>query len=167
MLWWWVFFFNDTATTEIYTLSLHDALPIYAPEEQVPAGAHGPPHDLRQVDPDVVAVLVRGRLAGVGVHRQSMVLAGGPHPVVHAVVVRRVVGPPGGDHHAADARVLRHPLDLLHRPFRVVPDGDEGDAGPAVRLVGAQLDEEPVVGPRAGEGQLGIGDGSGRQPRAE
>src|SRR3712207_8930733 len=24
----WFFFFNDTATTEIYTLSLHDALPI-------------------------------------------------------------------------------------------------------------------------------------------
>ena len=27
----WSFFFNDTATTEIYTLSLHDALPIYSP----------------------------------------------------------------------------------------------------------------------------------------
>src|SRR2546429_6106696 len=26
-----VFFFNDTATTEIYTLSLHDALPISPP----------------------------------------------------------------------------------------------------------------------------------------
>src|SRR6266540_4709159 len=26
-----VFFFNDTATTEIYTLSLHDALPILMP----------------------------------------------------------------------------------------------------------------------------------------
>src|SRR5690348_17533020 len=26
--WYCVFFFNDTATTEIYTLSLHDALPI-------------------------------------------------------------------------------------------------------------------------------------------
>src|SRR5256885_10026472 len=26
-----IFFFNDTATTEIYTLSLHDALPISAP----------------------------------------------------------------------------------------------------------------------------------------
>src|SRR2546427_964518 len=26
------FFFNDTATTEIYTLSLHDALPIYIQE---------------------------------------------------------------------------------------------------------------------------------------
>src|SRR3712207_6847990 len=25
----WCFFFNDTAATEIYTLSLHDALPIY------------------------------------------------------------------------------------------------------------------------------------------
>ena len=25
------FFFNDTATTEIYTLSLHDALPIWVP----------------------------------------------------------------------------------------------------------------------------------------
>ena len=32
---WWslcfFFFFNDTATTEIYTLSLHDALPIPIP----------------------------------------------------------------------------------------------------------------------------------------
>src|SRR2546421_10863623 len=27
---WILFFFNDTATTEIYTLSLHDALPIFA-----------------------------------------------------------------------------------------------------------------------------------------
>src|SRR3712207_7197839 len=26
-----IFFFNDTATTEIYTLSLHDALPIFRP----------------------------------------------------------------------------------------------------------------------------------------
>src|SRR5260221_3314304 len=29
----YVFFFNDTATTEIYTLSLHDALPILADAE--------------------------------------------------------------------------------------------------------------------------------------
>src|SRR2546425_13119869 len=26
----YIFFFNDTATTEIYTLSLHDALPIFS-----------------------------------------------------------------------------------------------------------------------------------------
>src|SRR2546430_13121161 len=33
------FFFNDTATTEIYTLSLHDALPIFAPRIAGPARA--------------------------------------------------------------------------------------------------------------------------------
>src|SRR5438128_9177218 len=38
------FFFNDTATTEIYTLSLHDALPIYsqsAVPSTTPANAIG------------------------------------------------------------------------------------------------------------------------------
>src|SRR3712207_8302805 len=36
------FFFNDTATTEIYTLSLHDALPIYAVAVlAVPLGPQG------------------------------------------------------------------------------------------------------------------------------
>src|SRR5258708_24386738 len=37
------FFFNDTATTEIYTLSLHDALPIFCrPHRLFAAGAR--PH---------------------------------------------------------------------------------------------------------------------------
>src|SRR6266540_5033949 len=35
------FFFNDTATTEIYTLSLHDALPILSQHRPHP---HGPRH---------------------------------------------------------------------------------------------------------------------------
>src|SRR3712207_7406581 len=35
------FFFNDTATTEIYTLSLHDALPIYRTEVQDQGAADG------------------------------------------------------------------------------------------------------------------------------
>src|SRR2546422_11773993 len=40
-----IFFFNDTATTEIYTLSLHDALPIL--EAHHPLGVVGEPvHDL-------------------------------------------------------------------------------------------------------------------------
>src|SRR3712207_7488427 len=34
------FFFNDTATTEIYTLSLHDALPIYCIERLFVSGGH-------------------------------------------------------------------------------------------------------------------------------
>src|SRR6476660_10533831 len=32
------FFFNDTATTEIYTLSLHDALPISTRRSRMPPG---------------------------------------------------------------------------------------------------------------------------------
>src|SRR5256886_9762143 len=39
------FFFNDTATTEIYTLSLHDALPIFGPRDRDPSELH-----LRQTD---------------------------------------------------------------------------------------------------------------------
>src|SRR2546427_12918508 len=51
------FFFNDTATTEIYTLSLHDALPIWRREgraaavrlgacpDSLPAGAAVGAHD--------------------------------------------------------------------------------------------------------------------------
>src|SRR2546430_3690761 len=34
------FFFNDTATTEIYTLSLHDALPIWRLRRQIVQGFH-------------------------------------------------------------------------------------------------------------------------------
>src|SRR5258707_7846110 len=34
------FFFNDTATTEIYTLSLHDALPISIDETYVTHGTY-------------------------------------------------------------------------------------------------------------------------------
>src|SRR2546426_882479 len=48
------FFFNDTATTEIYTLSLHDALPIYRlgsrrPGNPIPLATH----DVRVARPDV------------------------------------------------------------------------------------------------------------------
>src|SRR2546427_480252 len=61
------FFFNDTATTEIYTLSLHDALPIF--------GA-GP----------VLLQLDRALLAGVGVGANDHVALADRH---------RVVGPGG------------------------------------------------------------------------
>src|SRR5690554_7490226 len=41
-----VFLCNDPATTEIYTLSLHDALPIWAPERAASAAAAPPQPDL-------------------------------------------------------------------------------------------------------------------------
>src|SRR2546425_11417444 len=37
------FFFNDTATTEIYTLSLHDALPIYSTSARCTTGSSASP----------------------------------------------------------------------------------------------------------------------------
>src|SRR6266536_6524338 len=43
MLCFFFFFFNDTATTEIYTLSLHDALPISRGSRSRPAGRPPPP----------------------------------------------------------------------------------------------------------------------------
>src|SRR5437763_6842384 len=41
------FFFNDTATTEIYTLSLHDALPISRRHRPRPCGRGGRADDVR------------------------------------------------------------------------------------------------------------------------
>src|SRR5258708_28949203 len=50
LLTFYFFFFNDTATTEIYTLSLHDALPIFRfPRE--PHGFQEPHHQrIRDVE---------------------------------------------------------------------------------------------------------------------
>src|SRR6478735_11965026 len=51
------FFFNDTATTEIYTLSLHDALPIDGSEElALPKAIQR--HPIRDVYEHVVLVAV-------------------------------------------------------------------------------------------------------------
>src|SRR3712207_6333178 len=58
-----VFFFNDTATTEIYTLSLHDALPILGARniEVVPSGVDLPDDVGDEADPP--EVLYAGRLS--------------------------------------------------------------------------------------------------------
>src|SRR5258706_12671373 len=54
------FFFNDTATTEIYTLSLHDALPISEPQRR--------PRELRAAGDPRHGVVRRGAddTAGAG-----------------------------------------------------------------------------------------------------
>src|SRR3712207_8367329 len=56
-----LFFFNDTATTEIYTLSLHDALPIF----DGPAEGEHPRRDVRQRRLDV-RLVVRGHATAAG-----------------------------------------------------------------------------------------------------
>src|SRR2546422_8137508 len=50
------FFFNDTATTEIYTLSLHDALPISTIQELPDRGKPAP----RQVTAPVIVQIQAG-----------------------------------------------------------------------------------------------------------
>src|SRR3712207_7489363 len=64
-----IFFFNDTATTEIYTLSLHDALPISGRDHRVADVA-------RRDDP--ARRELRCRAAGV-LERRAQVLATREH----------------------------------------------------------------------------------------
>src|SRR5260221_5501286 len=89
------FFFNDTATTEIYTLSLHDALPIYVPG------------DLEDVRP------AHGRgLLERGVHGAE---SGGHEQKRHRRVVQAVDPDRSGEHTA----VLQLHNDLVCRPLLV------------------------------------------------
>src|SRR5256886_14585953 len=57
------FFFNDTATTEIYTLSLHDALPIF--QHDAPGTERHAPRQRREPHPwRGLGAAVRGPVAG-------------------------------------------------------------------------------------------------------
>ena len=58
------FFFNDTATTEIYTLSLHDALPIYIKTDDGVQDQGN--NDAREGGPDHVADVWKQIGAGDG-----------------------------------------------------------------------------------------------------
>ena len=51
----YIFFFNDTATTEIYTLSLHDALPIFITRIDPAMKAHI--EYFQAVDPIMIVLL--------------------------------------------------------------------------------------------------------------
>src|SRR3712207_9028174 len=55
------FFFNDTATTEIYTLSLHDALPIYRNQRECRAQSLEKPAQkrVRSCAPRQILLLMR------------------------------------------------------------------------------------------------------------
>src|SRR5215467_16331151 len=63
------FFFNDTATTEIYTLSLHDALPMEADQ-------HRTGQDAAQWQELVASYLIQ--VAAEGQHPHLAAVLGGP-----------------------------------------------------------------------------------------
>src|SRR5260221_13981185 len=76
------FFFNDTATTEIYTLSLHDALPISADLDQL-----GVAQELLDAELGAVAVAAEHLHRGVGDllggSRGEQLRGVGPEPAAH------------------------------------------------------------------------------------
>ena len=59
------FFFNDTATTEIYTLSLHDALPIWEMIYRVTARRG-------QILEDGQLVILSGNIVATGIESQAV-----------------------------------------------------------------------------------------------
>src|SRR6478672_2418644 len=110
------FFFNDTATTEIYTLSLHDALPIYAVDHPLVAVADRGHRDARAEVDQLVAVGVAHDAAGAlgDVHRQA-----GAHARSDRCRLARLEGLRGraGDGGRED------PLLLDHGPILSAPPG--------------------------------------------
>src|ERR1039457_4021356 len=111
-----IFFFNDTATTEIYTLSLHDALPISA--DHPPEYLQGPDGGLHAGD----------RAAGGRGHRRHS-----EHSVHSAE--RQQPGARAIAHQSPDRRVAQ-PADHAERSFF--------GAGARSRFGGLLPDHEPV-----------------------
>src|SRR5208337_2568825 len=101
------FFFNDTATTEIYTLSLHDALPISLLDPQVVELPPGPEHGRR------IRVVTQAMESDDRVdHRREdgTEPVGGFEMLEHPAVGRLDCGPPPGCGNPA-IRPLENPID--------------------------------------------------------
>src|SRR5258708_4868661 len=134
------FFFNDTATTEIYTLSLHDALPIYL----VDAG-----HLVfdRVLDRDDLHV---GLVEAVerGIERRRLAASRGTGHEEDAVhLVERIEEALQRCAVQAERREVVRPAALVQYPHHdalAVHGGDRGDAQVDLLALDAQLDA-PVL----------------------
>src|SRR3989454_7467355 len=134
------FFFNDTATTEIYTLSLHDALPISRGRQD--EGHHVPGHLLLATDHPLSQQVLEAQQAPQVVRQIDLAEVPRPLPT-HSI-----------EHHLNHAltggqlrRVAGEQLDLVRRAIAV----EHGDAlAPSRRGRGVQLTqvcEGPVLRP--------------------
>src|SRR2546427_8665424 len=80
------FFFNDTATTEIYTLSLHDALPISPAKGLYASDLARRLHvDWQQIDPVLQALSVLDWVGTVQADRKSTRLNSSHSQISYAV----------------------------------------------------------------------------------
>src|SRR3712207_3816758 len=127
-----MFFFNDTAATEIYTLSLHDALPISLADAQAALAAH---------DHAVGGRAQQPRESAFGLHARHDRVEGLAHALAEHHGGRDLSHPPldaprGRLHLVA---VRRNPLQLLARVGRGLAGSDRLQA--ALR---DQIGEAPV-----------------------
>src|ERR1041385_4316998 len=94
-------FFNDTATTEIYPLSLHDALPISPRREAGPItrAVHrgGPGREIGQAFEDQIAHVASHRLADQRREERVRLAGGGDDEGVAPGARRRLAAPDGED----------------------------------------------------------------------
>src|SRR3712207_8303587 len=94
-----LFFFKDTATTEIYTLSLHDALPISQAAAPRPGGERG------------VRAAARAEADGDAAGRRTAAPGGGGRGAADGGVRARV--------RAGDGRSEEHTSELQSRQYLV------------------------------------------------
>src|SRR3712207_4721180 len=128
------FFFNDTATTEIYTLSLHDALPIFddvparAAEDRLellddlPVAAHGAVEALQVAvddEDEVVELLAAGHRDGA--ERLGLVRLAVPEERPH-LAPRRLGDPAALEVHHEPGLVDRHDRPEAHGDRRELPE---------------------------------------------
>src|SRR2546426_7372081 len=98
------FFFNDTATTEIYTLSLHDALPIYGDRpvgvsKLVVSAQHSDLIDAKELRAGVIALVVRPVLGEAGLEVADADILINP-------TGRFVIGGPQGDSGVTGRKII-------------------------------------------------------------
>src|SRR6266850_5307196 len=113
-----VFFFNDTATTEIYTLSLHDALPILSRRRRAERAREPAQHDRLVLGLAVDAEIAVGGIGVVDqvIERARAVVA------VDAVGVARTAARERG-------AALAHLVDQARAARPVDPAEAQDDAG--------------------------------------
>src|SRR5438876_7894285 len=78
------FFFNDTATTEIYTLSLHDALPIFFDSSEISESVNFCVMEaIKLCRLDTPIIFIEARIKMIGDRKSGS--AGMPRPISYAV----------------------------------------------------------------------------------
>src|SRR5260370_30333291 len=148
------FFFNDTATTEIYTLSLHDALPICHRID---------PEDLAEKGREILRVAARldvpraSIVGGAAITDRDVEEAVGTEPDIATVVVELWVGDPENlpstgwvDNRVIGAGGVHTPLGdhvvVIGKSTVALVDAQLGRALVGLRLVGIDQAVLPVVG---------------------